>query len=65
MTTSSDARPPDPDDLRRLSASVEDAGQVDREREPPLPPRRWRPPSHALQQWRRNLGGGQEPDRRV
>jgi hypothetical protein len=62
--TSNDARPPNPDDLGRVSASVEDA-DADRDREPPLPPRRWRPQSHALQQWRRNVGGGQEPDRRL
>jgi hypothetical protein len=63
--TSSHSRPLTPDDVRRLSATVEEAGQVDRDREPPLPPRRWRPASHALQQWRRNLGGDREPDRRV
>jgi hypothetical protein len=57
--------PPNPDDFRRQAASTDDARQVDPDREPPLPPRRWRPPSHALQQWRRSLGADREPDRRL
>jgi hypothetical protein len=60
MTTSSHARPPNPDDLRRPPASAEDG---DADREPPLPPRRWRPQSHALQQWLRRLAGSHEADR--
>jgi hypothetical protein len=61
MATSGHPRPPDPDDLRRV-ASAEDDGDADRE--PPLPPRRWRPQSDALRQWRRRLDG-HDPDRRL
>jgi hypothetical protein len=57
MATSSHARSPNPDDLRRLSVSAED-GDADCDREPP-------PQGHALQPWRRRLAGSQEPDRRL
>ncbi len=43
MTISSGARKPDPEDLRRTQERAEADGHTDRDREPLLPPRRWRP----------------------
>jgi hypothetical protein len=47
MTTSSGARELDQEDLRRKQDRAEDGGHIDRDDEPPLPPRRWRPRKQA------------------
>jgi hypothetical protein len=39
----SSGREPDQEDLRRKQEGAEEGGHIDRDHEPPLPPRRWRP----------------------